>query len=296
MEFTLILPKNIRNKNIIQLLDEVWLIPKKQRHFLRMKKHLLINGEISRFNENVSTGDQITFIFDLDEDFPKHDCLFGNKNLANILYEDEHLVIANKPEGMKTHPNEAGEIALQNHIAAYCKHPVYVVHRLDQDTSGAVLFAKNQFILPMLGRMFETNKIHREYLALVEGQLVTKQFTINKSIGRDRHNKSRRLVSPTGQSAITHVKLEATLQKTSLVSCLLDTGRTHQIRVHLASINHPLVGDRLYNNKKTSNLNQKETRMMLHAHKISFVHPLTAEKLEISAASRTFDERYKQEH
>lgn len=281
MEFSLILPKNIKMQSVSHLLEKTWLIPRKQRHFLRMKKHLFVNGQLVDWEEIVGPKDEITLIFD-QEDFEVLTLKFGKPDLADILYEDEHLIIANKPEGMKTHGNTSEELELQNHVAAYLNSPVYVVHRLDRETSGAVLFAKNQFVLPILGRMFEENKIHRSYFAVIQGYFNERSLTLNKNIGRDRHNRKKYVTTKSGKKAITHVETLEKRKDSSLVKCSLDTGRTHQIRVHLSSENHPIIGDPLYNP------HSKSERMMLHAGAISFIHPLTGKLLDISAPSNTF--------
>ena len=130
------------------LLETKLLIPRKIRHFLRTKKHVLINGETINWQSPVEKGDKISLTFDT-EDYPEKIIPMGNASLVEPLYEDQHLIVVNKPEGMKTHGNEPTEIALLNHVSAYCGQTCYVVHRLDMETSGAVLFAKNPFILPI---------------------------------------------------------------------------------------------------------------------------------------------------
>ena len=132
-----------------ELLETRLLIPRKIRHFLRTKKHVLINGEAINWQSPVEKGDKISLTFDR-EDYPEKIIPMGNASLVEPLYEDQHLIVVNKPEGMKTHGNEPTEIALLNHVSAYCGQTCYVVHRLDMETSGAVIFAKNPFILPIL--------------------------------------------------------------------------------------------------------------------------------------------------
>ena len=280
MEYNFILPENFIEQPVSDLLEKTWFIPRKQRHFLRMKKHCLVNNKIINENQLVHAGDKITLIFD-NEDFSNLSLKFGSANLADILYEDEHLIVVNKPEGMKTHGNTADEFALQNHVAAVINQEVFVVHRLDQATSGVVLFAKNQFVLPILGKMFEENKIHREYLALVKGHFPENQFTIDRAIGQNRHDKNKRILTAKGQKAVTHVEIIKKFTDKTLVKCTLDTGRTHQIRVHLSSLNHPIIGDALYGQKS-------QERMMLHAGKIIIPHPFENKILEISAISTSF--------
>lgn len=290
MEFTFTLNSDFKTQTLAQLLEETWLIPHKQRHFLRMKKHIFVNDELAKETDRLVSGDRIKLLFDK-EDFPTLSVKLGDESQAEILYEDEHLVIANKPEGMKTNGNTANELALQNHITAKLKQAVYVVHRLDEATSGAVLFAKNQLVLPILSQMFEKNEIHREYVALVNGQFAKKNLTFDQPIGRDRHDRRKQVVTNSGKTALTHLSVLKNFKKTnkSLVKLTLDTGRTHQIRVHLSANGHPIVGDLLYGDGKA------EKRLMLHARKIRLRHPFSNEFLEISAPSQSFNARCQQE-
>ena len=264
------------------LLETKLLIPRKIRHFLRTKKHVLINGETINWQSPVEKGDKISLTFDT-EDYPEKIIPMGNANLIEPLYEDQHLIVVNKPEGMKTHGNEPTEIALLNHVSAYCGQTCYVVHRLDMETSGAVLFAKNPFILPILNRLLEDKKIQRQYWALAEGKFQTKETVYNDKIGRDRHDRRKRVVDPRkGQVAYTTVTRLKTFKGASLVNCQLKTGRTHQIRVHLAHHGHAILGDPLYSHRTAS-------RLMLHAHTLSFTHPLTLEEITVKASSDSFE-------
>ena len=230
---------------------------------------------------------QLTFD---EEDYPKKEILWGNPDLVQEIYQDQHLIIVNKPEGMKTHGNQPDEIALLNHVSAYVGQTCYVVHRLDMETSGLVLFAKNPFILPILNRLLEKKEIAREYWAFVEGQVGSKELIFRDKIGRDRHDRRKRVVdSKNGQQAETHIsRLKQFPNKTSLVRCKLKTGRTNQIRVHLSHHKHPILGDPLYNTQS------KTSRLMLHAFRLSFTHPLTLEKLSFTALSDTFERELKQ--
>ena len=264
------------------LLETKLLIPRKIRHFLRTKKHVLINGETINWQSPVEKGDKISLTFDR-VDYPEKIIPMGNANLIEPLYEDQHLIVVNKPEEMKTHGNEPTEIALLNHVSAYCGQTCYVVHRLDMETSGAVLFAKNPFILPILNRLLEDKKIQRQYWALAEGKFQTKETVYNDKIGRDRHDRRKRVVDPRkGQVAYTTVTRLKTFKGASLVNCQLKTGRTHQIRVHLAHHGHAILGDPLYSHRTAS-------RLMLHAHTLSFTHPLTLKKITVKAQSDSFE-------
>lgn len=264
------------------LLETKLLIPRKIRHFLRTKKHVLINGEAINWQSPVEKGDKISLTFDR-VDYPEKIIPMGNANLIEPLYEDQHLIVVNKPEEMKTHGNEPTEIALLNHVSAYCGQTCYVVHRLDMETSGAVLFAKNPFILPILNRLLEDKKIQRQYWALAEGKFQTKETVYNDKIGRDRHDRRKRVVDPRkGQVAYTTITRLKNFKGASLVNCQLKTGRTHQIRVHLAHHGHAILGDPLYSHRTAS-------RLMLHAHTLSFTHPLTLKKITVKAQSDSFE-------
>ena len=271
-----------------QFLEEQLLIPRKIRHFLRIKKNILINQKQVHWNEMVKPGDICQLTFD-EEDYPSKEILWGNPDLVQEIYQDQHLIVVNKAEGMKTHGNQPDEIALLNHVSAYVGQTCYVVHRLDMETSGLVLFAKNPFILPILNRLLEKKEIAREYWALIEGQIGNKELIFRDKIGRDRHDRRKRVVdSKKGQHAETQVsRLKQFPNKTSLVRCKLKTGRTHQIRVHLSHHKHPILGDPLYNSKS------KTSRLMLHAFRLSFTHPLTLEKLSFTALSDTFERELK---
>lgn len=288
MKFTFTLPDSLPQMTVKQLLEEQLLIPRKIRHFLRIKKHILINQEEVHWNEMVKSGDVCQLTFD-EEDYPKKEIPWGKPDLIQEVYQDQHLVIVNKPEGMKTHGNQPNEIALLNHVSAYVGQTCYVVHRLDMETSGLVLFAKNPFILPILNRLLEKKEISREYWAQVDGHTNSKELVFKDKIGRDRHDRRKRVVdTKNGQYAETHVsRLKQFPNKTSLVRCKLKTGRTHQIRVHLSHHNFPILGDPLYN------INSKTSRLMLHAFRLSFTHPLTLEKLNFTALSNTFETELK---
>ena len=289
MQFTFTLPSSLPQMTVKELLEEQLLIPRKIRHFLRTKKNILINQKQVHWNEIVKPGDICQLTFD-EEDYPPKEILWGNLDLVQEIYQDQHLIIVNKPEGMKTHGNQPGEIALLNHVSAYVGQNCYVVHRLDMDTSGLVLFAKNPFILPILNRLLEKKDIAREYWALVEGQVGSKELVFRDKIGRDRHDRRKRIVDEkNGQYAETHIsRLKQFPNKTTLVRCKLKTGRTHQIRVHLSHHKHPILGDPLYNSKS------RTSRLMLHAFRLSFTHPLTLEKLSFTALSDTFEIELKQ--
>lgn len=287
MQLSITLPEGTHEKTIRDLLENDWLIPRKVRHFLRTRKNVLKNNQPVMFHETVIAGDTVTMIFE-DSDYTKSEISLGNKDSVNVLWEDDHLIIVNKAYGQKTHPNQPQESdTLLNDLAAYLapKNQLpYVVHRLDKETSGAIVFAKHPIILPILGRLLEQKKINRYYEAEVSGIIKEKQFTIDKPIGRHRHDRRKRVVdTKKGAHARTHVSVVEVLKNTTHIECKLDTGRTHQIRVHLESIQHPIVGDPLYNPSSTS------PRLQLHAISLHLVHPFTNEDIVVQATPSLFE-------
>lgn len=279
MDYSIILPISQKKMTLRDLLENEWLIPRKVRHFLRVRKNIWRNHQPVKFHEFVYANDIITLCID-EKDYSHQKVVFGLKEKVHILYEDEHLIVVNKPAGVKTHPNQPDETnTLLNDLAAYLAEKdtqPYVVHRLDKETSGAILFAKNPLVLPILGRLLEEKKIYRRYQAIVWGKLA-QDCTIDKKIGKDRHDRRKRTINEKqGKKAITHVKVYEVQKKTSKIYCTLATGRTHQIRVHLASIGHPLVGDPLYQNKEGE-------RLALHAYEIELFHPFTQKSIKVTA-------------
>ena len=288
MHYTITIPSALPAMTVKEALEDYFLIPRKIRHFLRTKKHVQVNGVTVHWQSMLQAGDQLTLTFD-PEDYEEKDLLAGDASLVETLYEDEHLIIVNKPEGMKTHANQPAEIALLNHVSTYVGKTCYVVHRLDKETSGALVFAKNPFVLPVLNRLLEDKKIQRDYWALILGSLPKKQLVYKDKLGRDRHDRRKRIVDPRkGLYAETHVTSLKTFKRTSLVNCQLQTGRTHQIRVHLSHHGHPIVGDPLYNPERAP-------RLMLHAHRLRLAHPFTLEKIQVEAPSPSFEKGLKEQ-
>ncbi|WP_379321119.1 RluA family pseudouridine synthase [Paenibacillus puldeungensis] len=199
-----------------------------------------------------------------------------------VLYEDEFCLVVHKPAGVKVHPDGAGqEATLVNMVAAlYAERGEQAapghIHRLDEYTSGPVLFAKNEYAQLKLDEAMSRKSIGRTYIAFVHGIVSRDLKVIDKPIGRDRHHSQRRRVSPTGKPAITRVELLETYPAASLVRLTLETGRTHQIRVHLADAGHPLIGDKLYGGK-TDEL----PFQALHGERLIFPHPLMGDDIQV---------------
>ncbi|CAH0192603.1 Ribosomal large subunit pseudouridine synthase D [Peribacillus sp. Bi96] len=265
-----------------KLFRERWKAPKKLVHEWRMSKELMLNGNSVPWSTVLTEGDTISI--PLLDDAEKENVKAADLGIS-ILYEDDVLLVANKPAGMDTHPSQPGDAnSLINGVAYHLQHTgqtcmIKHIHRLDKDTTGAVLFAKNRLIGSILDRMLEEREIKRTYLALVEGIIKNDQGEIKEKIGRDRHHATRRRVSPTGQTAVTHYRVLNRDSKKNLtfVSCTLESGRTHQIRVHFSHLQHPLAGDTLYGGRRTF------PRQALHARKIEFTHPISEQKMTIEA-------------
>jgi len=215
--------------------------------------------------------------------FPSRDSSFEPMGTPPaILYEDDFCLVVHKPAGVKVHPDgESREPTLANQVSAiYAERgertaPLHI-HRLDEYTSGPVLYAKNAYAQLKLDAAMARKEISRVYVALVQGIVNPALKIIDDPIGRDRHHNQRRRVSPSGQRAVTYVELLETLNQASLVRLTLETGRTHQIRVHLSHAGHPLFGDALYGGS---------TKLLpyqaLHGESLTFAHPLTGELIQV---------------
>ncbi|MGM0846306.1 MAG: RluA family pseudouridine synthase [Bacillota bacterium] len=280
-DFIISIPRKWDNVTAEVLMREVWQAPKKTVHELRMDKAVSLNGTPVNWTQPLREGDQLHFSI-TEKDFG----VIPAEMPLHVLYEDAHMLIVNKPAGMNTHPNDpaAEQDTLANAAAWHLqqngeKAEVQHIHRLDRDTTGAVIFAKHALVKGILDRLLAERKIKRTYWAIVHGLVKKKKGTIDQAIGRDRHHNTRRRVSPSGQAATTHYQvLEYNKNKgLSLIQLGLDTGRTHQIRVHMSSIGHPLAGDTLYGGKAIVK------RQALHAKHIELLHPLTEEKVSLEA-------------
>ncbi len=236
--------------------------------------------------------------------------IFEPENIPlEIIYEDAHLAVINKPAGMVVHPGAGiSNGTLANAIAYHFKfqisnfkledeeisnpqsqipNRVGIVHRLDKDTSGLIVVAKSKEIHEKLSEQFRNREVFKSYVALVHGEIEENSGTINAPIAREKHNRTKMSVRAHGRNALSLWKVKQRFEKFTLLAVEIKTGRTHQIRVHLAHINHPVVGDETYNagrDKTVHDLNIRQTiselnRFFLHAETLSFTHPVTQEKL-----------------
>ena len=209
----------------------------------------------------------------------------------DILYEDDDIVIVNKPKGMVVHPapgHYSGTMV--NALLYHCKGNLSgingilrpgIVHRIDMNTTGSVIICKNNESHQVISDLLKVHGIDRRYRALVHGRFIEESGTIEGAIGRNPNDRKKMMIhAPNGKPAVTHYKVLKQFDKYAYIECKLETGRTHQIRVHMASINHPIVGDDVYSNRKEEFRLEGQT---LHAWFLGFNHPKTGEYLEIEA-------------
>lgn len=202
----------------------------------------------------------------------------------DILYEDDFCLVVNKPPGMAVHPDDRDhEVTLNHVVAAYYEAAgeaiaVRHIHRLDKDTTGPVLYAKNEYAQLKLDEAMRQKEVGRIYAAIVQGRVSPDLKVIDLPIGRDRHHAKRRRVSLTGQTAVTRIIKSEVYRQASVLYLSLETGRTHQIRVHLSHMGHAILGDSLYGGYSVS-----FDRQALHGAKLIFPHPFTGERIEVTA-------------
>lgn len=245
-----------------------------------------VNGNIIKASYKGKLGDEIL----IEEDEPKEIELKPENIELDILYEDDDIIVINKPKGMVVHPGNGNtDGTLANAILARCKHSLSgiggkirpgIVHRLDKDTSGVIMVAKNDTAHIGLSKQIQNRQVKKTYIALVRGNIKENEATINMPIGRSPVDRKKMAVVKNGREAITHFKVIKILDNFTLLEVKIETGRTHQIRVHLAQIGYPIVGDMVYSNGKNPFGIKGQ---MLHAKKIEFIHPITGEKLCIEA-------------
>lgn len=263
--------------NIKDVLKSYFKISDRLLIKLKKNQRIFLNGSPEFVNKPIKIDDFIEIDLNFNENF---DTIVPTKMDLNIIYEDESLLIINKPAGIPVHPSILHyENSLSNGIAFYYKQnaihkKIRPVNRLDKDTSGIVVFAKNEYIQEDLINQMKSKTFNKEYYAILEGILEKAEGTINAPISRKEGSIIEREINPNGDVAITHFKLVKSFSinnnNFSLVKFKLETGRTHQIRVHSKYIGHPILGDSLYGN--TTSL---ISRQALHAYKISFTHPIT---------------------
>lgn len=245
--------------------------------------NILVNGDKVKNSYLVKVDDNIY----INDDYSEEVNVEAQDIDIDVIYEDEYLLVVNKPSGMVVHPgsgNYSGTLvnALMYHVndLSHVNGDIRpgIVHRIDADTSGLLLVAKNDFVHNDLALQISNKSVKRKYIALVHGVIHEDTATIDAPIGRDSGDRKKMCVTDVnGKDAITHIKVLERYERATLIECVLETGRTHQIRVHMAYINHPIVNDPVYGYKK---LGDKDFGQMLHAEVIGFVHPITKKYME----------------
>lgn len=250
-------------------------------------KNILVNGRECKSNYKLKLGDVISV--DIPE--PIFASIKAEDIPLDILYEDDDVLIVNKPKGMVVHPAPGHYTGtLVNALMFHCKDNLSgingvlrpgIVHRIDKDTTGALIICKNDYSHNFISQQLKVHSITRKYVGIVQGRFDETEGVIDAPIGRHPNNRKQMCINEkNGKPAVTHYKVLKQLDKYAFMEFQLETGRTHQIRVHMASINHPLLGDSIYNHNKCP---YKLQGQCLHARVIGFVHPKTKEYMEFEA-------------
>lgn len=248
---------------------------------LKKKDLIFLNNSVANIKSPVNSNDVVEISFNYDEDNTN---VVPTKMNLKIVYEDDSLLVLNKPAGYPIHPSMLHfEDSISNGVRYYfdsigLHKKIRPVNRLDKDTSGLVIFAKNEYVQECLVRQMKNNQFSKEYIAICEGIWSDESGTINAPIARKEGSIIERCVDDSGDVAITHYSVLKSFEDFSVVHFVLETGRTHQIRVHSAHIGHPIVGDTLYGHHS-----DLIDRQALHSYKASFIHPITREKSELIA-------------
>ncbi len=250
------------------------------------EENILVNKKPTKASYKVQENDLI----EINENKPKDIELKAQNIPLEVIYEDDDIIVVNKPKGLVVHP-AIGNVdgTLVNAIMAICKDSLSgiggeirpgIVHRLDKDTSGILIVAKNDFSHINLSKQIKNHEVEKTYIALVRGVVKENEATINMPIGRSTKDRKKMAVTRDGKNAITHFKVLKRYEKYTLLEIKIETGRTHQIRVHLSHIGYPVVGDYTYSNGK-NDFNVEG--QMLHAQKIKFKHPKTGKEMQLEA-------------
>ena len=247
---------------------------------------IIVNGKKIKASYKVQNGDKIK----IEEEKPKEIELKAQNIPLEVLYEDNDIIVVNKPKGMVVHPaNGNPDGTLVNAIMAICKDSLSgiggeirpgIVHRLDKNTSGAIIIAKNDKAHIALSNQLKNHEIKKTYIALVRGIVKENNATINMPIARSKNDRKKMAVDKNGKEAITHFKVLERFDDCTLLEVNIETGRTHQIRVHLSHIGYPIIGDDVYSNGK-NRWNVKG--QCLHAKSLDFKHPITGKQIHIEA-------------
>lgn len=275
--------KSFEGRKIREYLKEEMGLSSRFIRGAAMDKRILVNNTPVRMNYVLKENDNISISLNKKES----QNIEPEKIDIDIVYEDSEIIVVNKGPNMVVHPTKRYQSGtLANALLYYFKETnqdciVRLVSRLDMDTSGLIIIAKNQYAHMELSNNMQQNEIDKRYLALVHGHMEEMEGTIDKPIYRpELEGNMKRVVDERGQRSITHYKVIERLKDADLVECLLETGRTHQIRVHLSSLGHPIYGDTLYGDESDSEI---MSRQALHAYGLNFKSPRTKKPLELRA-------------
>ena len=248
--------------------------------------NVLVNDKSEKVSYKVQANDNIS----IDVPEAKETKLKAQEIPLDIIYEDSDIIVVNKLKGMVVHPaNGNPDGTLVNAILSICKNSLSgiggelrpgIVHRLDKDTSGLIIVAKNDKAHINMSEQIKERNVKKTYIALVRGNVPEEEATINMPIGRSTKDRKKMAVTKNGKQAITHFKVLKRYSKYTLLEIKIETGRTHQIRVHMAEIGYPVVGDAVYSNGKNEFGIEGQ---MLHAYKLEFMHPITNKHMELTA-------------
>ena len=247
--------------------------------------NVLVNEVVVKASYIVRNGDVISINQEMDNEME----ILPEDIKLDILYEDDYLLVVNKPSGMVVHPGCGNYSHTLVNALMYRVNKLSsvngsvrpgIVHRIDADTSGLLLVAKNDMVHNDLANQIAKKSVIRKYIALVVGVINEDTATIDAPIGRDKIDRKKMCVTATGKDAVTHIRVLERYRKATLIECVLETGRTHQIRVHMNYIKHPVVNDPVYGYGK---MDDKEFGQMLHAKEIGFVHPVTKKFMDFEA-------------
>lgn len=244
---------------------------------------ITVNGERRYTNVRVKAGDIVEVRMQEEES----DDILPQDLPLDIIHEDDHLLVLNKPAGMVVHPTHGHYVnTLANAVVHHWRATGQTVrfrpvHRLDQETSGVLAIAKNPYVHQHISEQMMRGEVDKRYLALVHGRIGQGEGTIDAPIDRDPLASHIRIVTPGGYPSVTHYRVAAQFPEATLVRLRLETGRTHQIRVHMKSIGHPLVGDKLYGPPASGRLHLE--RHALHAEQLAFAHPGTQSRMTFTA-------------
>jgi len=276
--------KDNKYQNINQILKQEFQVSARLMHKLILEQHVLLNENVTDTRNSVKIGDIIKVNLDFEEESSN---IVATKMDLNIIFEDDAFLVLDKPAGIAVHPSILHyEDSLSNGIKFYfesigLKRKIRPVNRLDLNTSGLIIFAKNEYVQECLIKQMQSGVFEKDYIAIVQGHFDEPCGTINLPIARKENSIIERCVSPDGQEAITDYCVLKECDDYSVVKCSLKTGRTHQIRVHMAAIGHPLFGDSLY-----GIASPLIDRQALHSYRIAFVHPVSHKNLEFISEKR----------